>query len=639
MKKILLFAATATMLFAACTNEDLVAPQTGAETALEDGAVGFDVYVPGATAQTRAGRVNVMTTPWMKETGFGIFAYQHNNGTSATEGKYVEGTSIPDFMWNQQIFWDGKASAWYYAPLKYWPNETNNDSQNTAAGMPNTTSKNYTDQLSFFAYAPWVYSDDNGSTTKPTYPDVEAGADVGIVQMTGNDGICDSYSAGKQNPVIKYQVAENPNQSVDLLWGVAPAGGLSYIAVDGTTETVLEGLPLKDLKKPAVNTNLKFQFQHALARLGVKVVLAADQVASGGYFDFGNSKVTIEEIAIKGNFGKVGFLDVNNKDAYVAKWSVNPTAKADDDSKSLKLNKTNGLAEHLWYDADKAAAGEQQKATGVTTKLADAIQVSSINDSKYQTTDKSNYAYVVTPTKTDYSPTTPYFSALYKHRTIKTGTPNWNDYATFTSDYKGATTYLFYKNRNNGALTDVSSTFNVKYPTAFVLDDLYYLENGATNLKKITTAAEAELYKAKTAYRRKGDVYTPTGQVPGKGDYVLLSNLNPYTAASLGAVTTPLYRAIPNYFMVIPTNSEAEADRTLTVKITYYVSTTDPSLMDRIVYTKNEVEKKVVLPNLKNGVAYDLRLILGLTSVKVEADVADWTTTGVEVNLPQNTSE
>ena len=84
---------------------------------------------------------------------------------------------------------------------------------------------------------------------------------------------------------------------------------------------------------------------------------------------------------------------------------------------------------------------------------------------------------------------------------------------------------------------------------------------------------------------------------------------------------------------------EDKENRTLKVKITYYVSTTDASLKDGIVYTKNEVEKDVVLPHLKNGVAYDLRLILGLTSVKVEADVADWTTTGAEVNLPQNTAE
>ena len=91
--------------------------------------------------------------------------------------------------------------------------------------------------------------------------------------------------------------------------------------------------------------------------------------------------------------------------------------------------------------------------------------------------------------------------------------------------------------------------------------------------------------------------------------------------------------------MVIPHNGTTDEEKKIYVKITYYVSTTDENVANKVVYTKNEVEKEVALPNLKNGVAYDLRLILGLTSVKVEADVADWTTTGAEVNLPQNISE
>jgi len=36
------------------------------------------------------------------------------------------------------------------------------------------------------------------------------------------------------------------------------------------------------------------------------------------------------------------------------------------------------------------------------------------------------------------------------------------------------------------------------------------------------------------------------------------------------------------------------------------------------------IEKDVVFPSLANGKSYNLNLILGLTSVKMEAEVDDW---------------
>jgi hypothetical protein len=40
---------------------------------------------------------------------------------------------------------------------------------------------------------------------------------------------------------------------------------------------------------------------------------------------------------------------------------------------------------------------------------------------------------------------------------------------------------------------------------------------------------------------------------------------------------------------------------------------------------------------LENGKSYNLKLILGLTSVKIDATVADWQLADdVEINLPKN---
>jgi len=633
MKKILLFAATATMLFAACTNEDLVAPQTGAETALEDGAVGFDVYVPGATAQTRAGRTNVMTTTTMQQTGFGIFGYQTDETQKDfSKPGYVSGTSKPNYMWNQQVNYSASPSAWYYSPLKYWPNETNNDLQ--SAMMPDVDKHHNLDRLTFFAYAPWVKANGTNGLASNVNDGVGAKETAGIYRLTAQDG--KQYTDGSASDAqITYNVATDPNESVDLLWGVAPHGGISYKNVAGSTTTIGEGLPLIDLVKPAVNTTLKFQFQHALARFGVKVVLAADQVASGGEFDYANTKVTIEKIELKSEgFGTNGMLNLKNTVKFEPNWKYKNKADGSTGNPVLTIEKGKGLAEHLCYNEAKnnGVANEQQEVTGVTTDQADAIQVTS----KYDAQNPDYYVSKLTDPK--YSPITPFFAA--QGDVVRTGgdAPSYATYNGWTKD-----PYLTYLQKcvtNNGvAYTDISETINATYPTATVWKEIYTLDHA---IKKVTAGNKAQVATL-TAYRKVGNTYTTTGQKPEIGDYVFWTGYGTSDAAPVTVpvpqVTGTYYAANPNYFMVIPYNGDSDELKKIYVKITYYVSTTDENVANKVVYTKNEVEKEVALPHLKNGVAYDLRLILGLTSVKVEADVADWTTTGATINLPQNISE
>lgn len=658
MKKILFFAAVTALAFTACTSDELT-EQNAQQPTTEDVGVGFDVYVPGATQQTRSGHVGVLNTTYLQQTGFGIFAYQQNN-TSGGDAKYATGLYKPDFMWNQQVFYNSSAAGWYYAPLKYWPNETKNDSQvipSDPAGMPDQTTPKNIDRVSFFAYAPWVRANSNGRTTITdaetetkdiTHTPANNEQKAGISYLINNEGkLCkwpkdaSSDYFDLTDPKLWYYVARDPNYSVDLLWGVAPAGGLSYTDVSGENVTVDEGKPLLNLTKPAVNTNLKFMFQHALARLGVKVVAAVDQVAAGGDFDYGNSKITIEEIAIKGNFGEQGILNLKNKDTNIALWS--DVTKCESASNALKLNAaTNSLAEHLRYDATLATAKKQQTHTGVTTDLADAIQVSSIKDEFY-----NNYSNMFEAGKLTYSPTTPYFGGPTKnadkeyvafHNGSFPGTSGIKYFYYFTTD-NAAT--------NNKSYTEVTlNAASITYPNALVWKNICSINENY--IHQIGNATAKNTYRANIAYRKVGNTYTPTGQVPEIGDYVFCNgttDINPSAAPTPAPTQDAVrYTAVPNYFMIIPTQALGdgdtdEADRTLKVKITYYVSTTDASLKDGIVYTKNEVEKDVVLPHLKNGVAYNLKLILGLTSVKVEAEVADWVTTEGVVNLPQNTSE
>ncbi|MBQ7156516.1 MAG: hypothetical protein IJR86_01800, partial [Bacteroidaceae bacterium] len=93
------------------------------------------------------------------------------------------------------------------------------------------------------------------------------------------------------------------------------------------------------------------------------------------------------------------------------------------------------------------------------------------------------------------------------------------------------------------------------------------------------------------------------------------------------------------YFMLIPAQSAETKwvdDLDVTVAIKYEVATIDPNLKDGISLVENNLKQTVTLKDFTNGKAYNLKLILGLTSVKVDAEVSNWEVGTVESNLPQN---
>ena len=160
-------------------------------------------------ADTRAGLWEEMTTDRLKEYdaytgsgGFGVFAYY----TGSTDWSTTGSSTPPNFMYNQQVYWDSyTAKNWVYAPLKFWPNE------NQPADDEGATGNNAHSYLSFFAYAPYV---DNSMSL-------------------GTDGIT-ALSTNTKNgaPTVTYKLSDKPEEQVDLLWGTR--GKASYSEADGT---------------------------------------------------------------------------------------------------------------------------------------------------------------------------------------------------------------------------------------------------------------------------------------------------------------------------------------------------------------------------------------------------------------------
>ena len=671
-------AAAFAFILTACTSEDDIL-QTGQTKLATSNEVGFDVYTPAATNVTRAGMEGTMTTNRLQRTeaqkgGFGVYAYkvedaQPTAGDDASASQVTAYNSAapgkPNFMVNEKLLWNSKNQGWYYNPLKYWPNETDNDSQTTPAEMEKigtTSESHHLDRLTFFAYAPYVATADKSSP--------------GITYITNKDGQMALTTDGAaediegyvntttKEPIIGYQASvDDPNKAVDLLWGVAPAGGLTYTAVNGRAVNVEEGMPLIDMTKPDVNTNMKFLFQHALARIGVTAVAAIDQVGAGGTLD-PNTKITIEKITMTGYFGTTGFLNLNNTDrgASVANWiwangknisgstlESEPTAATDLVKTTLTLaaNHTtddNGtIATHLQfvgtpatnpYDPSEAPVAQTNR-IGVTTVRQNVIQPAKITATTPWVTYKKYAANALA-----YSETTPYYNS-------EACTTKYNATVTATSS---APVYTI---NSLGAYTEYTSDQTLTYPAVNNFYKLTFMKIVADDVTPSGNQTKlGDVPDGKQMYSFDNiATYTPepVGTVKTTGKYYIDGDgVGTITkAAALYATAGDYYKRDANYFMVVPTNNfkkieetlDDEKLRTVRVMIEYYITTEDANIQGGLVQTKNVIEKDVVFPSIANGKSYNLNLILGLTSVKMEAEVDDWKVINVQGDLPQNTAD
>ena len=262
----------------------------------EGNAIEFGTYV-GRSAQTRAsdittdvlkGKLDTDHTTWIPGTGFGVFAYYTNEGKYTNTGTPV---SAPNFMYNQKVEWNNATSLWEYEPVKYWPNEVGENR----------------DYVSFFAYAPHSAAPSGGNFAFTPAKD------------------------GQGDPTITYTVNADAKLQEDLLWGVN-----NTVANSGAGY----GFPFKDLQKQTVGGDIKFQFKHALARIGFNVEAMVDLVNTDGTgttpdTNTGNgaiadgTEIVVTKVELIGKFYGSGALNLNNTAANVPLWDGVPADPAE----------------------------------------------------------------------------------------------------------------------------------------------------------------------------------------------------------------------------------------------------------------------------------------------------------------------
>ena len=300
-KSLLAMTALAAMLFAGCTSSDeLTTLESIKKAENAPTPVSFGTYM-GRTG-TRAGQTGIITTDGTGGTtqslqsgknagtkGFGVMGYQHTAAWSTARG-----TATPNFMYNQQVYYDG---GWKYEPLKYWPN--GNEAANGSTGPSNSATSTNTDKLSFFAYAPYV--DKTSAITG-----------VGITKINGSSEAIATETDGKGKtkvgePTIDFTLSTSDIHTaanVDLLWGTRNAASGAYNETDGTNAGVTAYNT--DLTKQTVSETVDFLFKHALAKIGgkngLKIVADVDGNGAGlGGFGTLDSKtcITVRSITIK----------------------------------------------------------------------------------------------------------------------------------------------------------------------------------------------------------------------------------------------------------------------------------------------------------------------------------------------------
>lgn len=230
------------LLMTGCSADDAVVETM---TAPEDAvAISFCCnYNDNETPITRAGYEGTMNTEDLRTTGFGAMA-------SVTAGAPPTFDNVPNLMYNQEVEYtlvgdliDPKKGIWSYSPTKYWPNNL--------------------EHCYISAYAPYV-----------NLPIADPETTTGIYGISANNVA----------PYIDYRRCEKPGEQVDLLWYYEEPSAIPA--------------------KTALNEagTLAMKMRHALARLDIKVALAAAPVSG--------TKVLVEEIILTGNMAKTGRLSL-----------------------------------------------------------------------------------------------------------------------------------------------------------------------------------------------------------------------------------------------------------------------------------------------------------------------------------------
>ena len=150
-------------------------------------------------------------------------------------------------------------------------------------------------------------------------------------------------------------------------------------------------------------------------------------------------------------------------------------------------------------------------------------------------------------------------------------------------------------------------------------------ESPVSNLPTVLTADESGEIADALFWADPTDESTRTTQFAKTGATQALLNI----ASGATPATTD------TGWMVVPTNTKND----FTVNIDYFVMTKDENLELGYSIVENNIKKdvSVAAPGFVGGLNYQIKLLLGLTSVKVNASVFDWADgEEVEVDLPMN---
>lgn len=294
MKKTIILAAFAALVLAGCAKNDVY-------TATEGTPLTFGVYngnaVTKAVSATTYDTIDNNVLGNSAGKGFGVFGYYTDNANYAS-------TTIANFMYNEQVKGNGNgtaaATAWTYAPIKYWPNEHGDNAVSTDV-----------DKLTFLCYAPWVENlAINGSTESTVKGADNAAATEGITAMTGNATTGDAK--------LTFKVPASSLEQIDLLYGVLNAKSTN---VDGTQEGTVGG-PIENLTKEKTGGKVDIKFMHALAKVAINIKDVVDQASPDSSVDpdagdAKQTKVVVESLKLIGSD-----LSTDGKlNLYTGNWS------------------------------------------------------------------------------------------------------------------------------------------------------------------------------------------------------------------------------------------------------------------------------------------------------------------------------
>ena len=265
MKKYLVIAASAAVVLSACAKIETV------QNTRDENVVSFGVYAGNsAVAKSTFGDI---TTDNLKTShdGFGVFAYYTQDDDWAS-------TDTPNFMYNQQVKYNGSANTtlypakWEYTPLKYWPNGQNNTTVETGT---------FADKVSFYAYAP--HNETDSLSMIPA-------AGQGITAMSAND------AAGA--PSVTFTVPEAADKQIDLLWAT----------------------PVLNQTHKALAGKVAFTFNHALTKLNFQVQAVVDQVSPTSSNLGAETTIILDTLKVEAAGTKTGTLTLDSTTPTSPNW-------------------------------------------------------------------------------------------------------------------------------------------------------------------------------------------------------------------------------------------------------------------------------------------------------------------------------